>query len=74
MASHQATITAVVGPGRQATATLLPNITDLHFAFNDRRVQFFYDAGANFLSEFELTPTSVVTITNSGGNFSITIA
>lgn len=71
---HQATVTAVVGPGRTATATLLPNVTDLHFAFNDRRVQVFFDAAPNFVSEFELTNTSTVTITNSAGNFSVVIA
>jgi hypothetical protein len=71
---NQATITGTVGPGRQATATPLANVSEINLNFNDRRIHIYYDAAPNFVSELEMTNTTTITITNSGGNFSVVIA
>lgn len=71
---HQATISGVVGPGRAVTAAPIGNLTEMHIIFNDRRLQLHYDFAPNFTSEIELTPTTTITITNSGGNFTVTVA
>jgi len=71
---HQAIITGTAGPGRAMVATPIQNITDMSINFNDKRLQFQFDNAPNFASEVELTPTSTITITNSGGNFTVTVA
>ncbi len=71
---NQATITGTVGPGRPVTAAPIANVSDVHFNFNDRRIHIYYDAAPNFVSEVEMTNTTTITLTNSGGNWSVVIA
>jgi hypothetical protein len=73
MPTHQAIVTASAGPGRVSAAAPIVNMTDMHINFNDKRIQFFYDFGANFRSEFELATNASITITNNNGNFTVTI-
>jgi hypothetical protein len=71
---NQATITGVAGPGRQVTGAPIANVSEVHLNFNDRRIHVFYEAAPNFVTEVEMTNSTTVTLTNTGGNWSVVIA
>ena len=71
---HQATVTAITGPGRSSVATPLTNISRVHLAFDERRVQIWQTGAGSPVREFELTNSTTVTITNSSGSYAVTIA
>ena len=67
-----ATVTAKTGPGIQATAIVLTRITN---------IQFDLAAGVLFLSngngqvdQFELTGSNTITLTASGGNYTLAVS
>ena len=71
---HSATVTASLGPGRSAIATALTNISRLNISFDERKLQIAQAGVGNPVREFEMTAISTITITNSSGNYTVTIA
>lgn len=69
----QATVTAYAGPGLLNTAVVIPNVTGINFDIN---------AGILFIStsdepspkQYELTGSNTITLTVSGGNYTLTVA
>ena len=71
---HQATVTAKTGPDRQNTAQVIPNVTGIYFALNDKRlfVQTEIGVGDN-IKEYDLNSVTAVTFSISSGNYSVTV-
>ena len=69
----QATITAKTGPGIQATAAVITNVTGINFDLN-AGVLFISIDGTPSPQQFELTGSNTITLTASGGVYTLTVA
>jgi len=73
---HQATVTAKTGPDRQVTALVIPNVNQVDFQLNDKRLFVHTDTttGGDHIKEFELTSVTTVTFTITGGNYAVVVS
>jgi hypothetical protein len=70
-----ATVTAKTGPDRLNTAIVFPDIKAVHFDLVAKSVQIVTAQGAgDNIKEYELTKTTVITLTNTVGVFALTLA
>jgi hypothetical protein len=70
---HQATVTAVTGPGRQNTAIVLANITKVEFELG-KVIRFIQEQQASAIKEYDLAGVTTVTVVISAGNYSFVIS
>lgn len=68
-----ATVTAYSGPGKLNTATVIPNVTGINFDIN-AGVLFIYTSDSPSPLQYELTGNNTITLTASGGNYTLTVA
>ena len=68
-----ATITAKTGPGIQATALVLTDVTGINFDLN-AGILFVNQGGNDVISQFALTGSNTITLTASGGVYTLTVS
>jgi len=71
---HQVTVTGKTGPDRTVTAAVIPNVTQIDFQLNDKRLFIHTEQGVgDNVKEFDLTFTTV-TFSITGGNYTVTVS
>ncbi len=70
--ANTATITAYSGPGIAATAIVLTDVTQINFDL-DAGVLFVNQGGNEKVNQFELTGSNTITLTASGGSYTLTV-
>lgn len=68
----QATVTAAVGPGLEATALVIANVIDIDFDLPGEILSLTLTNGQ--VRQFALTGSNTITLTASGGTYTLTIA
>lgn len=68
----QATVTAAVGPGLDATALVITDIVDIDFNLPGEILSLTLSNGQ--VRQFALTGSNTITLTASGGTYTLTIA
>jgi len=66
------TVTAKAGPGLQATALVLSNISNIMFDMDNRKVQ--VNNSGTVIREFDLVGVTTITFSLSGANYTITVS
>lgn len=70
--AHKCTVTAKIGPGAQATALVLDNITSINLDLLDKVMSVY--RGNTFAGDADLVGVTTVTVSISGGNYTITVS
>lgn len=68
----QATVTAQIGPGLTATAVVIRNIVDIDFQIQAEIIRLTDINGK--VTDFALTGSNTITLTASGGTYTLTVA
>ena len=69
----QATVTAKTGPGIQATAVVITDVVGINFDLN-AGVLFISIVGTPSPQQFQLTGSNTITLTASGGVYTLTVS
>lgn len=69
---HQVTVTGKLGPNRDATATVVQNVTRIDLDMNDKVMQVYQDTSS--YKEFDFGPATTLTCTITAGNFAFVIS
>jgi hypothetical protein len=67
------TVTGKVGPGLTATTQLLPDVANLNINFNNK-VLSLIGQNPQIYKEYDINAASTMTVTISGGNYTVTIS
>ncbi len=68
----QATVTAYIGPGHSVTAAVTPNVTNIEFDLVGEVLRLKHASGK--YTDYALTGANTITLTVSGGNYTLTVA
>lgn len=71
---HQVTVTGQLGPARQLTTAVIPNVNEVVFNLNPKILRVRIDDPNGNIKDFDISAATTVTCAVTAGNYAFTIS